>query len=126
MVPWSASSCDLGRVTSEAEDGAVLRMHQTPQFEQLTDGSWRASYAGTGWSVVAATKDVAVADLQAEDRRRVESDPAYREFLFQLARRTLDDPVPNIESGVITRGEYWYRTGGRERTTVEGDTRNGS
>ena len=111
---------------SEADDAAVLRMHQTPQFEQLADGSWRASYAGTGWSVVAATKAAAIADLQAEDRRRVESDPAYREFLFQLARRTLTDPVPGTESEAIGRAEYWYRTGGRERTTVDRDTEAGS
>ena len=108
-------------MTSEADDTAVLRMHQTPQFEQLADGTCRASYAGTGWSVTAPTKEAAIAELRAEDERRVVSDPAYRELLFQLARRTLTEPVPNVESEAIGRAEYWYRTGGRERTTVDRD-----
>ena len=104
-------------------DGApVLRMHQTPRSEQLPDGSWRASYAGVDWSVTAATKQAAVATLQAEDQRLVESDPEYRDSLFQLARRNLTDPSPDIEAEEITRGEYWLRTGGRERRTFARDT----
>ena len=104
-------------------DGApVLRMHQTPRFEQQPDGTWQASYAGVDWSVTAATKQAAVAALQAEDQRRVESDPEYRDFLFQLARRNLTDPSPDIEAEEITRGEYWLRTGGRDRRTFTRDT----
>lgn len=108
---------------SEADDAAVLRLHQTPQFEQLPDGTWRASYAETGWSVTAPTKEAVITELHTEDERRVRSDPAYRELLFQLARRTLTDPVPDVESEAIARAEYWYRTGGRERTTVDRDAR---
>ena len=108
-------------MTGEADDAAVLRMHQYPQFARSVDGIWRAWYPGTGWSVVAAAKETAVTDLQAEDLRRAQSDPAYREFLFRLAQRNLTDPVPDTESESVTRGEYWYRTGGRERTNVDGE-----
>ena len=96
-------------------------MHHNPQFEQLAGGTWRASYAGTGWSVVAATKEAATIELQAEDQRRVQRDPAYRKLLFELARGALRDPVPDIEAEQISRGEYWYQTGGRDRVTVERD-----
>ena len=102
----------------EPDDAPVLRMHQKPQVEQLPGGEWRASYAGLDWSVTATTRLAAIAELQAEDQRRVESDPAYQNFLFDLARRTLADPVPGIESEEITRGEYWYRSGGRDRLTL--------
>ncbi len=105
----------------EPDDAPVLRMHQKPQVEHLPNGQWRASYAGLNWSVTATTRAAAVAELQAEDQRRVESDPAYRDLLFDLARRTLADPVPGIESEEITRGEYWYRSGGRDRLTLRRD-----
>jgi hypothetical protein len=104
-------------------DGApVLRMRQTPRFEQQPDGTWRASYAGVDWSVTAATRQAVVAALQAEDQRRVESDPEYRDFLFQLARRNLTNPSPDVEAEEITPGEYWLRTGGRERRTFARET----
>ena len=96
-------------------------MQQKPQIEQLPEGRWRASYPGLDWSVTAASRQAAIAELQAEDQRRVESDPAYQNFLFDLARRTLTDPVPGIESEEITRGEYWYRSGGRDRLTLPRD-----
>ena len=105
----------------EPDDSPVLRMHQKPQVEHLPNGQWRASYAGLNWSVTATTRAAAVAELQAEDQRRVESDPSYRDLLFNLARRTLADPVPGIESEEITRGEYWYRSGGRDRLTLRRD-----
>lgn len=101
----------------EPDDAPVLRMHQKPQVEQLSDGRWRASYAGLDWSVTAATRNAAVTELQAEDQRRVESDPAYRDFLFDLARRTLTHPEPGIESERMTPDEYRYRSGGRDRLT---------
>jgi hypothetical protein len=74
-------------------------MHQTPRFEQQPDGTWQASYAGVDWSVTAATKQAAVAALQAEDQRRVESDPEYRDFLFQLARRNLHRSLARHRGG---------------------------
>lgn len=76
------------------EDATVLRMRQKPQVEQLPGGQWRASYAGLDWAVTAATRQAAVEELQAEDQRRVQSDPAYRDVLFDLARHTLTDPTP--------------------------------
>jgi hypothetical protein len=106
----------------EPDDAPVLRMHQFPRFEQLPDGSWRASYAGVGWSVTAATKQAAIAELQAEDQRRVESDPEYRDFLFRLARDNLAEPSRDIETEEISRSEYWLQTGGRERLTFDQDT----
>lgn len=96
-------------------------MHQAPRCEQLPDGTWRASYAGVGWSVTAATTQAAITELQAEDRRRVESDPEYRDLLFRLARSNLTDPSPDIETEEISRHEYRFRTGGRDRLTVDRD-----
>lgn len=106
----------------EPEDTPVLRMRLEPQVEQLPNGEWQASYPGVGWSVTAASRQAAVTELQAEDQRRVESDPSYREFLFQLAQHNLTDPAPGVETEQISRSEYWQRTGGRERMTFERDT----
>jgi hypothetical protein len=88
----------------------ALRMRHQPQVEHLPDGTWRASYAGLGWSITAPTEQAAFADLQAEDRRRVESDPAYGNFLFHLALRNLADPSEGIEVEEIDRVEYRIRT----------------
>ena len=106
----------------EPGDGAVLRMRQEAQLEQLADGSWRAHYAGVEWSVTGVTREAAVARLQAEDQRRVETDPEYRNELFRLAQRAEVDPAPGVTGERISRAEYWMHTGGRERVTVERET----
>ena len=87
----------------------VLRVLQSPQTEKRDDGTWSAWYVGLDWSVTAATQPEAIADVQAEFRRRTD-DPAFRDQLYTLAQHYLDHPEPGVVAEMITREDYERRT----------------
>jgi hypothetical protein len=67
-----------------------------PQVEQLPDGSWRAFYPASDWSVTAENKDAAIAELSREDQRKGKEEPGYMVQNYETLRRHLIEPIPGV------------------------------
>jgi hypothetical protein len=76
------------------EDG--IGFYSRPQVEQLPDGSWRAYYPASDWSITAESREAAIAKLQREDQRRSKEQPAYMAERYETLRRHLVGPIPGV------------------------------
>jgi hypothetical protein len=73
-----------------------IGFYSRPQVEQLSDGSWRAYYPASDWSITAASREAAIAKLQAEDQRRAKEQPSYTIERYKALRRHLTEPIPGV------------------------------
>ncbi|WP_156764829.1 hypothetical protein [Mycobacterium sp. 1081908.1] len=74
----------------------AMGFYSRPQLEELPDGSWRAYYPASDWSITAASRDAAIAKLQLEDQRRSQEQPDYTATRYRALRRHLIEPIPGV------------------------------
>jgi hypothetical protein len=79
-----------------------------PQFEELPDGTIRASYPGENWSVVAETRAEVITLLGDEYQNRASTRESTEAFLA-LIERVKAEPVEGVELDILTDAEYSER-----------------
>jgi hypothetical protein len=84
------------RPHGEDVGGDGMGFFSRPQLEQLPDGSWRAHYPASDWSITAVSRDAAIAKLQLEDQRRNKEQPGYTVMRYTALRRHLIEPIPGV------------------------------
>lgn len=82
-----------------------MEFYSRPQFERLSDGSWRAHYPASDWSVIGETRESAIEKLKLEHQRRVKEQPGYLAAEYNALRRHLIEPIPGVYAFTREEGE---------------------